>query len=149
MMRRKSMPVELQAVSELREDINALLDRLEDARADVMVFPPGNGGPVTAASALRTYVEHATPHQLASVRKQLAEAEGKLLEDERRDEQQRIDDARRDAARWSALTDAEEAERNTLLREAREAAERQNSTEQRLQRIEQHLSAIADALAKR
>jgi hypothetical protein len=144
------MSTELSTAGELRENIALLIERFAESATDFpMIFVPGVAGPLTTAAALRGIAERATVGQLGLIRKQLAEAEGRLIQDERRNAQSSADDARRAAARYSELTDQEVAARDAVLRDAAAAAARQSSTEQRLERIERHLETIADALAKR
>ena len=118
----------------------------DDGRAIAPIVISGNV--LATLTAVRSYAQRATRFELDEIVTKLNLIEDDYIARKRSDEADRVADERRDAAR-SSLSDDEQRDVDTLLTEAREASERQNSTEARLTRIEGYLERIATALDKR
>jgi len=118
----------------------------DDGRAIAPIVISGNV--LATLTAVRSYAQRATKFELDEIVTKLNLIEDDYIARKRSDEADRVADERRDAAR-SSLSDDEQRDVDTLLTEAREAFERQNSTEARLTRIEGYLERIATALDKR
>ena len=118
----------------------------DDGRAIAPIVISGNV--LATLTAVRSYAQRATKFELDEIVTKLNLIEDDYIARKRSDEADRVADERRDAAR-SSLSDDEQRDVDTLLTEAREASERQNSTEARLTRIEGYLERIATALDKR